>query len=72
MKQFELIAKTITELIEGKEIRGEEIEATIVLHLKNCYNEGMKNGWFLANNNIKEQLRPWFKGVHNVKIELIK
>ena len=68
--QFSLIAETIYDLIGSELDKNESIE-TIEMHLKSSYNEGLKNGWWLANNNIKDTLRPWFKGVHNIKIDLL-
>ena len=69
--QFELTAKIVYDLIKNELDRDESV-STIVLHLKNSYNEGLRNGWKLSNNNIKEVLKPWSRGIHNIKIELLK
>lgn len=37
-----------------------------------AYNRGLDVGWKLANNQIKDALRPWFKGVHNIKLPNLK
>lgn len=36
--------------------------------VRSSYQDGMENGWKLANNEVKDALRPWLKGVHNIKL----